>query len=305
MYNKIILAGGSGYLGQVLTDHYKNKAKEIIILSRQASAKRDNITYHQWDAVTKGDWVKQLEGADLLVNLCGKNVNCRYTSENRNAILNSRLLPTALLEAAIKELSQPPKLWLQCASATIYRHAEDRYQDEENGEIGEGFSVDVCKAWEECFMKTEVTGVRKAVLRVSMVLGCRDGVFPRLKNLVLFGLGGCQGRGNQYVSWIHEQDFARITEWILLNESFSGVFNVTAPEAVTNKSFMQQLRNAYRIPIGINTPQWLLEIGAILIGTETELILKSRWVYPKRLLNLGFRFQFPNVQEAIKDLFIK
>lgn len=302
MYNKIILAGGSGYLGQVLADYYKDKAKEIIILSRKASATNGNITYHQWDAETKGEWVKQLEGADLLVNLCGKNVNCRYTPENRRAILSSRILPTELLAAAIMDLTHPPKLWLQCASATIYRHAEDRYQDEENGEIGEDFSVEVCKAWEACFMKAEVPGVRKVVLRVSMVLGCKDGVFPRLKNLVLSGIGGCQGKGNQYVSWIHEQDFARITEWILLNESFNGVLNVSAPEVVTNKSFMQLLRKAYRVPLGINTPQWLLEIGALLIGTETELVLKSRWVYPKRLLNLGFQFQYPNVQDAIKDL---
>jgi uncharacterized protein len=305
MYNKIILAGGSGYLGQVLADYYKDKAKEIIILSRQVGVNKGNIVYHQWDAKSKGEWVKQLEGADLLVNLCGKNVNCRYILENRWAILNSRIIPTALLEAAIKGLSHPPKLWLQCASATIYRHAEDHYQDEENGEIGEGFSVEVCKAWEDCFMKLEVQGVRKALLRVSMVLGRNDGVFPRLKNLVLSGLGGCQGKGNQYVSWIHEQDFARITEWMLLNESLSGVYNVTAPEAVTNKSFMQLLRKVYRIPVGIKTPGWLLEIGAILIGTETELVLKSRWVYPKRLLGSGFRFLFPTVKDAINDLAIQ
>lgn len=305
MYNKIILAGGSGYLGKVLADYYKDKAKEVIILSRQSSAVRNNIIYQHWDAVTKGNWIKQLEGADLLVNLCGKNVNCRYTPENKKAILDSRIIPTELLASAIKDLAYPPKLWLQCASATIYRHAEDSFQDEEHGEVGEGFSVEVCKAWEDCFNKAEVSKVRKVVLRVSMVLGRRDGVFPRLRNLVLAGLGGCQGKGGQYVSWIHELDFARITEWILLNESLGGVFNVSAPEAVTNKSFMQLLRKAYRVPIGINTPKWLLEIGASLIGTETELVLKSRWVYPERLLSLGFRFQFPNADGAIKELSIK
>lgn len=302
MYNKIILAGGSGYLGHVLADYYKDRARQIIILSRQASASYDNVKYVQWDAETKGDWVKYMEDADLLVNLCGKNVNCRYTPENRLAIINSRIIPTELLAATYRELTKPPKLWLQCASATIYRHAEDCYQDEESGEIGKGFSVDVCKAWENCFMKADLPGVRKAVLRVSMVLGQKDGVFPRLRNLVLAGLGGSQGQGTQYVSWIHEQDFSRITEWILLNETLNGIINVTAPEAVMNRSFMQLIHKGYHVPIGLSTPKWLLELGAAIIRTETELVLKSRWVYPKRLLNEGFSFNFPTAEEAIKQL---
>lgn len=305
MYNKIILAGGSGYLGQVLTEYYKERTKEVIVLSRQAFSKKGNITYLQWNGVSKGDWASELEGADLLVNLCGKNVNCRYTAKNRAAILNSRVIPTELLLDVVKELTQPPKLWLQCASATIYRHAEDRYQDEDRGEIGSGFSVDVCKAWESCFMKEDVPGVRKAVLRVSMVLGKVDGVLPRLKNLVQAGLGGHQGNGRQYVSWIHEQDFARITEWILTHKNLNGIFNVTAPEALSNRRFMQLLRKVYKIPFGIPTPKWLLEIGAIIIGTETELVLKSRWVYPERLLESGFRFQFPKAKQAIQDFVSK
>jgi len=302
MYTKIILAGGSGYLGQVLTHYYKAKAKEIIVLSRQAFAQRGNITFLQWDGKSKGEWVKELEGADLLVNLCGKNVNCRYTAKNRAAILKSRVVPTELLLDVVKELIYPPKVWLQCASATIYRHAEDRYQDEERGEIGTGFSVDVCKTWESCFMRADLAGVRKAVLRVSMVLGENDGVFPQLKNLVHAGLGGHQGNGRQYVSWIHEQDFARITEWILMHEKMEGVFNVTAPEAISNCDLMKLLRKTYNIPFGIPTPSWLLEIGAFIIGTETELVFKSRWVYPKRLVESGFRFQYPQANLAIQDL---
>jgi uncharacterized protein (TIGR01777 family) len=301
MYNKIILAGGTGYLGQVLIEYYINKAKEIVVLSRESHQNIDSIKYCRWDAVTKGEWVKDMEGADLLVNLCGKNVNCRYTAKNRKAILDSRIIPTELLIEVVQGLAQPPKLWLQCASATIYRHAEDCPQDEETGEIGTGFSVEVCKAWENRFLAANLPGVRKAVLRVSMVLGQKDGVFPRLKNLVLTGLGGYQGNGNQYVSWIHETDFARITEWLLKHEDLNGVFNVTAPEAISNRAFMQTLRKAYKKPFGLFTPKWLLEIGAVIIRTETELVLKSRWVYPKRLLDSGFQFQYPTAEVALNS----
>jgi len=302
MYNKIILAGGSGYLGEVLKCYYQNKAKHIIILSRQHAKTSGNISYIKWDGLTMGDWADQLENADLLVNLCGKNVNCRYTPENRKAIIDSRVIPTRLLGQAVGLLQDPPKVWLQCASATIYRHAEDVQQDELRGDIGTGFSVDVCNAWEAAFNELDITPVRKVLLRVSMVMGRNDGVFPRLKNLVLTGLGGHQGTGYQMISWIHELDFARATEWILQHNDMEGVFNITAPVAVNNRKFMKSLRETYGVPFGLPAPQWLLELGASIIGTETELILKSRWVYPQRLLQSGFRFQFQEASHAIHEI---
>jgi hypothetical protein len=303
MLNKIVLAGGSGYLGHVLADYYKDKAKEIIVFSRrEVGGKCAKVNTVPWDAETRGEWEKVLEGADILVNLCGKNVNCRYTDKAKAEISLSRRVPTELLGAAIAEMANPPKLWINSASATIYRHAEDKPQDEETGEMGAGFSEDVCKTWEDCFWKTKTPGTCKVLLRVGLVMGRSDGAFPRLKRLAALGLGGKQGPGSQYVSWIHEQDFARVTEWLFLHPEHTGVYNCTAPEAIPNKDFMKIIRKAYGVPFGLPSPQWLLEVGAKLIGTETELILKSRWVYPKRLLEEGFRFHFPNARQAVQEI---
>jgi uncharacterized protein len=300
---KIILAGGSGYLGQVLAGYFNDKAKEIVIFSRrEGGAKAGNVRTVNWDAQTRGNWERELDGADLLVNLCGRNVNCRYTEKNKAAIFRSRLIPTEILGAAIADLTNPPKCWINIASATIYRHAEDRPQDEDTGELGSGFSVDVCKAWEQCFWKTGTPRTKKVVLRTGLVLGRSDGVFPRLERLVAAGLGGHQGTGSQYVSWIHEQDFARAVEWICHNPAPGAVYNATAPEAVSNRQIMALIRKAYGVPFGLPTPQWLLEIGARLIGTETELVLKSRWVYPKKLVQEGFPFFFPKAEHAINGI---
>lgn len=301
-YNKIILAGGNGYLGQVLAGYYKDKAAEIIILSRQPAAQQGNVKTILWDGREQGDWVRHLDGADLLVNLCGKNVNCRYTPENQKEIIASRVNPTRALGLAIATLNVAPKLWINVTSATIYRHAEDKPQDEETGEIGYGFSIDVCKIWEETFFSTDTPNTRKIALRMGIVFGWHDGVFPRLLNLVRAGLGGKQGNGEQYVSWIHEHDVAQCTEWLLTHNEIDGVINCTAPIAIKNNELMDYLRQAYGAAFGLPTPAWLLELGAKLIGTETELILKSRWVKPKRLLDAGYTFAFAKAQHAIDDI---
>ena len=302
MYRKIILAGGSGYLGKVLANYYREKATAIIVLSRSRREDRENIRFVHWDGTNKGPWVQELEGADLLVNLTGKNVNCRYTEKNRREILRSRIDPTKLLGEAIAGLSKPPACWIQFASATIYRHAEDHFQDEERGETGTGFSVDVCRAWENNFWNCNTPQTKKVLLRVGIVLGRSDGVLPRLKNLVKLGMGGPQGNGRQYISWIHEQDLARITEWVLENGKDGDFYNATAPEAIQNSALMKLLRQAYGVPFGLPAPQWLLEAGAVLIGTETELILKSRWVYPGRLLKKGFQFSFAKAEQAVHEI---
>jgi len=301
-YNKIILAGGNGYMGEVFADYYKDKAKEVVILSRRQKAATGNIRTLIWDGRNMGDWAKELEAADLVINLCGKNVNCRYTPKNREEIINSRVDPTKLLGQVIGGLQQPPALWINITSATIYRHAEDRPQDEETGEIGYGFSIDVCKAWEQTFFDTSTPQTRKIALRMGIVLGRKGGAFPRLLNLVKVGMGGKQGDGEQYVSWVHEQDAAQCTEWLLKHPAITGVVNCTAPQAIKNTDLMRELRNAYGVPFGLPAPAWLLEMGAILIGTETELILKSRWVAPKRLLDAGYPFLFPKAEHALKDI---
>ena len=301
-YNKIVLAGGNGYLGGVLAKHFSSIADEVIILSRKPKAIEGNIKTILWDGKTEGNWVNNLNGASLMVNLCGKNVNCRYNDKNRQEIINSRVLPTNLLNRVIEQLERPPLLWINITSATIYRHAEDQAQDEITGEIGYGFSIDVCKIWEETFFQVTNPKTRKIALRLGIVLGRKDGAFPRLLNLVRLGMGGKQGDGMQYVSWIHEQDVALSIEWLLNQKEIKGIVNCTAPDAIKNNELMKSLRKAYGVPFGLPAPAWLLEIGAKIIGTETELILKSRWVKPSVLLNSGFKFQYGFIDNAIHDI---
>lgn len=301
-YKKIVLAGGNGYLGTVLAKYYKDKADEIVILSRHEKQAEGNVRTVLWDGKTRGKWTAELVNADMIVNLCGKNVNCRYTDKNKAEIFASRLLPTELLGDVIRDLYEPPKLWINVSSATVYRHAEDRPQDEETGEIGSGFSVDVCNAWEAAFDKHETPKTRKIALRMGIVLGRSDSVFPRLLNLVRLGFGGRQGNGGQYVSWVHELDVARSTEWLADHTRLSGVFNCVAPSPVKNAELMRAIRKAYGMPVGLPAPKWLLEAGSVFIGTETELILKSRWVLPKRLLDSGFKFEYPDAGEAVRNI---
>lgn len=299
---RVVLAGGSGYLGGVLADYYRDKADEIIILSRSAHASNGKIQWVEWDGRTKGPWTSALEGCDLLINLCGKNVNCRYTEKNKAEIFRSRLEPTKLLGEVVAELRQPPKVWINMASATIFRHAEDRPQDEVHGEIGQGFSVEVCKAWEATFAAATAPSTKKIVLRVAIAFGKKDGVIPRLWRMTRLGFGGKQGNGHQFVSWIHEQDLARMTEWVYLHGKDGGVYNAVAPQVIRNSDLMRLVRKRLHMPFGLPAPSWFLDIGAVIIGTETELILKSRWVYPQRLLDEGFQFTYPDAESALQDI---
>lgn len=304
LYKKIVLAGGTGQIGQALCGFYKNAAEKIIILSRGPGKQDENLYYIQWDGKNQGSWSKEIDGADMLVNLTGKNVNCRYNEKNKKEIFDSRTNSIQALTEAITTCKEAPGLWIQGASATIYRHAEDHPMTEEGGEIGEGFSVEVCKKWEKTFWEqtADFKDMQKAVLRTSLVLGKKEGVFPRLGNLTRFGLGGRQGNGKQWVSWIHETDVCRIVEWIANHPEVNGTINCTAPGPVKNKDFMAVIRKAYGMPLGLPSPEWLLEMGAIIIGTETELILKSRWVLPEKLLKTGFQFQYPDISSAIDEI---
>ncbi len=298
-FNKIILAGGSGYIGGVLSFYYGTKAKEIVVFTRGSTEQKGHVLYQHWDGKTPGEWTKHLEGTDMLINLTGKSVNCRYHAKNRKEILDSRLDATEALGNAIAKCTNPPKVWIQCASATIYRHAEDRPMDEETGEIGSGFSVEVCKAWEACFWKQNTPNTRKVLLRTAIVMGNSDGVLVRLKNLTKYGLGGKQGNGKQMVSWIHDQDLARLTEWIYNTPNASGIYNASAPHPLKNAEMMQSLKQQFKPIIALPAPKWLLEIGARIIGTETELVLKSRWVIPKRLKEEGFAFEYNRFEECL------
>jgi len=298
---KIILAGGSGFLGKCIIDHFK-ESSEIVVFTRGQSSVKGNLRLINWDGKTLGNWTKSLENADVLINLNGKSVDCRYTESNKRLIYSTRIESTKILGKAVQQSKNPPKLWINCSSATIYRHALDKPMDEVTGEIGTGFSVDVCKRWEGAFNAIPTEGTRKVSIRTSIVLGRQGGALKPLANLTKFGLGGKQGPGNQFFSWIHEQDFVRTIEFIIAHEELNGVINLSTPNPVTNEHIMSVLRKALHVPFGVPMPGWLLEFGAILIGTETELVLKSRRVVPKKLLDAGFTFHFALIEEALADL---
>lgn len=294
----IIIAGGTGFLGQVLKNYFIKKGYLVKTLTRNPVNKDDIY----WDAKNFDDWTKELENLDILINLTGKSVDCRYNKKNKILIYNSRIDSTNILGKAINKCKVPPKVWINSSTATIYQHSLDKQMDEENGVIGNDFSMNIAKSWEATFNSIANTETRKIILRTSIVLGKKGGALIPLKRLTKLGLGGKQGKGDQKVSWIHEIDFARAINFIIEKETLSGTFNITAPNPTNNKALMQSLRNVLKIPFGLNHPIWLLKIGAKIIGTETELVLKSRNVIPLRLLNNGFKFKFSNIEDATKNL---
>jgi uncharacterized protein (TIGR01777 family) len=298
---KVILAGGSGFLGKCIIDHYRSNTR-IIVLTRGEPRTSENVQYVQWDCKTLGTWAEIFEGTDVLINLNGKSVNCRYTEQNKKLIYSTRLVTTEVLGKVIQQCANPPKLWINSSSATIYRHALDRPMDEETGDIGTGFSVDVCQQWEKTFKSIQTVSTRKVAIRTAIVLGKGGGALTPLKNLAKLGVGGKQGPGNQYFSWIHEQDFVNIIDFISGHDELNGELNVSNPNPITNEHIMRALRKAVGVPFGIPMPTWVLEFGAMLIGTETELVLKSRRVVPKRLLDAGYKFQFTTIEDALTDL---
>lgn len=298
---KLVIAAGTGFLGNVLVNHFSGRAEAIVVLTRGKAATKNNVKYVHWDAKALTGWERELEGADVLVNLAGKSVDCRYTEKNKGEIMASRIDSTAILNKAVLQCTNPPRHWLNSSTATIYRHSTDKQMDEATGEIGFDFSMNVAKAWERAFYQTETPNTLKTALRTSIVLGKDGGAYIPLKRLAKFGMGGRQGSGNQFVSWIHEVDFARAVEYIIDHE-LVGEVNVVSPTPVRNAEFMTKLRDSLRAPFGIATPEPLLRLGAKLIGTEPELVLKSRNVIPGRLLESGFEFKYGDLEQALKAL---
>ena len=298
---KLIIVAGTGFLGQVLVNHFKNRFDEIVILTRGNSKTEDGIKYVNWNARTFSGWENELEGATALINLAGKSVDCRYTKENKREILLSRIESTRILNKAILNCVTPPKHWLNSSTATIYRFSLDKEMDETTGEIGNDFSINVALSWEKAFFKTETPNTLKTALRTSIVLGKEGGAFNPLKTLAKIGFGGKQGKGNQFISWIHEDDFANAVDFILQKEMI-GVVNVVSPKPIRNADFMKKLQRAVGFPFGIPLNTFLLKIGAFFIRTEPELVLKSRNVIPKRLLESGFKFKFDNIGVAFRNL---
>jgi hypothetical protein len=324
---KILLPGGSGQIGTILARHLHAQGHEVLVLSRNPKPAPWR-TMH-WDGRTPGPWTSEVENSDAVIHLSGRSVNCRYTPANRRKIFDSRTVPTTLLGQVIAETRNLPRLWLNASTSTYYRHTLgrpgiDHANDEFTGELGDlpsqrgtrepatlpetwSFSIDVAHRWEQAFAAADTPGTRKIALRSSMTMSPDPGgVFSVLSGLVRAGVGGTQGPGTQYVSWIHDQDYCRAIDLLLahpeITDATNGIVNMTAPNPLPNGDFMRELRRAWHVPIGLPAASWMLEIGALFLRTETELILKSRRVIPAVLLRGGFNFQFPAWPEAAANL---
>lgn len=297
-------------MGNILARHFHAQGHAVTVLARKPYTAPWRVAH--WDGATLGEWTHELENSDVVINLAGRNVNCRYTAEHRREIMESRVRSTRVLGEAISRMSAPPRVWLNSSTATIYRHVFDRAMDEASGEIGGNerdaphswrFSIQVATAWEEAFFAANTPHTRKVALRSSVILSPdRGGIFDVLLRLVRFGLGGKSGSGKQFVSWIHDADFAAAIEFLIRHEEMSGIVNVASPNPLPNFDFMRELRKAWGAKMGLPATKWMLEFGAVFLRTETELVLKSRRVVPARLLANGFEFEFPEWPDAARDL---
>jgi len=307
---KIVIPGGSGQVGTVLARAFHADGHEVVILSRSPGVSPWRTV--AWDAEKLGDWAKEIDGADVVINLAGRSVNCRYHAENRRLIMDSRVHSTRVVGAAIAQAQRPPRVWLQASTATIYSHRYDAANDEKTGILGGSepdvpdtwrFSIDVAKAWERAAEQAVTPRTRKVLLRSAMTMNPDPGsIFAVLLGLVKKGLGGTCGNGRQFVSWLHERDFIRAIYWLIERDDFAGPVNLASPNPVPNAEFMRTLRVAWGTRIGLPAAAWMLAIGAVFMRTETELILKSRRVAPGRLLGAGFSFEFPYWADAAADL---
>ena len=293
----IIIAGGTGFLGQVLESYFYKKGYDVKILTRKTT--KPNHVY--WNAKDLDQWTKTLEGANTLINLTGKSVDCRYTEANKKLIHDSRIDSTNILGKAINQCENPPKAWLNMSTSTIYDNSYHKQMTEENGDIGNDFSMNIATSWEAAFNSIETPSTRKVILRTSIVLGKNGGALIPLKRLTKFGLGGKQWHGKQKVSWIHENDFARAINF-LIEKQLEGAYNIVSPKPTTNAYLMKTIRKVLKVPFGLPQPKWLIKFGAKLIGTEPELVLKSRNVIPAKLTAKGFLFTHSDIEIALQDL---
>jgi len=307
---KVVIPGGSGHLGTILSRAFREEGHDVVVLSRRP--RRSAWPVVPWDGETLAEWAKEIDGADAVLNLAGRSVNCRYTAANRQQIFESRVRSTRVIGAAIARCARPPRVWLQSSTATIYAHRYDAANDERSGILGGEephvpsawrFSTDVARAWEAALDAAVVSDTRKVALRSAIVMSSDSGgVFEVLHRLVRLGLGGRAGDGRQFVSWIHHADFTRAVGWLIEHDEVAGPVNLAAPLPLPQAEFMRVLREAAGAPVGLPATSWMLELGAIVLRTETELILKSRRVVPARLLEGGFTFRHASWPEAARDL---
>lgn len=304
---KVVIPGGSGHVGAALRRHFAERGDEVIIVSR-----RPGSGEVEWDGRTLGDWANTINGADVVINLAGRSVNCRYSESNLKAMMDSRVNSTRVVGEAIAAAKRPPRVWLQASTATIYAHRYDAPNDEATGIIGGNElgvpahwakSVDIARAWEAELGAASVTGVRKVAMRSAMTMSIdRGSIFDALRVQAKRGIGGRWGDGKQFVSWIHEFDFANAVQFLIERDDLDGAINLCSPNPLPQVEFMAELRRAVGVSIGLNSPNWLIEVGTRLLRTESELVLKSRRVVPTRLLEAGFQFVFSDWRSAVQDL---
>jgi len=304
MNSTVVIFGGNGFLGRYLSRHFARNGREVVVIARNKKGWSGDGMFLEWDGENAGSWAYALEGAELVINLAGRSVDCRYNKANKDEILSSRVASTQAIGQAIARCRIPPQLWINSSTATWYRHAEDKPQDEWDGEAGEGFSHEVAAAWEDAFFSAKIPAeTRKVAIRTGMVLANEpDTVYDILSSLTRKALGGTMGSGNQKVSWIHMEDFLRGVEFIMRDPFLEGLVNLTSPEFPSNRNWMRYFRETLGMPVGIPATKWLLAVGAVFMDTEAELILKSRWAEPLRLREAGFRWRHASPAEAIEDL---
>lgn len=289
---KIVITGGTGFIGTYLSTRFRELDYEVLIVSRQP----EHVSWQH------NDLVEAFEDAELVLNLTGKTINCRHNLDNRKAILDSRLNTTKWIANAILACKQPPKLWVNASATGIYKPTIDYAMTEDETDLGTDFLSEVVTQWEKIFFGFNLNQTRQVALRTSVVLGRNGGALGSLATLSRFGLGGKQAEGTQMFSWIHLEDYFRVVQFLMKNVSLNGVFNCTSPNPLSNCDFMKLLRNTLRVPFGIPAPKWVVEIGARLIGTESSLLLNSSFVIPKRLMESGFQFAYPEIDKTLMDL---
>jgi len=298
---KVVLAGGSGFLGRALAEEFTSAGYEVVVLTRKVKKSSGHVRQVEWDGLNVGEWARELEGAEAVVNLAGRSVDCRYTPENRREIVASRIGSVEAVGRACAACAVPPKVLIQAGSLAIYGDAGRRVCTED-APAGQGFPVDVCLRWEHAFDSLELPATRKVLLRIGFVLGRDGGALPTLARFVKFYMGGAIGEGHQYISWLHVRDWNRLVLWCVEHAEAEGVFNATGPFPVTNAEFMCELRCALKRPWSPRVPAWLVRLGSRLMRTEADLALTGRRSIPDRLVESNFKFIYTNLESALADL---
>jgi len=309
MSGRIVLAGGSGFIGTFLQNRLASHGYDVVVLTRWPHEANGGMRQHRWDGQTLGEWTRELDGAGALINLSGRSVNCRYNQRNRHDILESRVNTTRILAEAVARSKEPPPVWLNASTATIYKHTFEQPMDEATGLIEatpgakDAFSIKVARAWEQALNEAPTPTTRKVAMRTAMVFAeNRGGVYRTLRSLARWGLGGPIAGGHQLISWIHEEDFCRAVEWLIDRDDLSGPVNVASPNPLPQRDMMRIILRERGMPFGLHATRWMLEVAAYIHRTEAELILKSRYVVPAKLLESDFKFQFPRMEDAVHEI---